>query len=85
MIEVVVSARPESGCRVVVLNDTFEGTDENYAPRYCDCWSTEVVKFAVDYAKSFGAERIRYFGPTDFCNKLVLDTRKLTKIPAEVF
>lgn len=85
MIEIITTVHPERPCRVFVLNDTFEGTSENYAPRYCDCWAQDVVKFSIDYAKSFHAERIRYTGPIDYCNKLVKETRKRIDIPVEVF
>lgn len=85
MIEIITTAHPERPCTVFVLNDTFEGTSENYAPRYCNCWANEVVKFSIDYAKSFGAERIRYTGPFDFCKKLVEETKKQIDIPVEVF
>lgn len=85
MIEIITTVHPERPCRVFVLNDTFEGTSENYAPRYCDCWAQDVVKFSIDYAKSFHAERIRYTGSFDYCNELVKETRKRIDIPVEVF
>lgn len=85
MIEVVVTAHPESVHKIVVLNDTFEGTSQDYHSYFVNCWECDTVKMTVDTARNFNAERIRYFGPTTYCEKLVKDTRKQISIPVEVF